>query len=62
MLYKLVSFQLTESKSAQAICHIYASVSYICIGDPDSYAKVNLKYNDLLIGRLFCSWLIYIFM
>ncbi|XP_023731008.1 sister chromatid cohesion protein SCC4 isoform X2 [Lactuca sativa] len=31
--------KLTESKSAQAICHIYASVSYICIGDPDSYAK-----------------------
>ncbi|XP_071720041.1 sister chromatid cohesion protein SCC4 [Rutidosis leptorrhynchoides] len=31
--------KLTESKSAQAICHIYAAVSYICIGDPDSYAK-----------------------
>lgn len=33
--------KLTESKSAQAICHIYASVSYICIGDPDSYAKAK---------------------
>ncbi|KAL4587868.1 hypothetical protein LXL04_000743 [Taraxacum kok-saghyz] len=31
--------KLTESKSAQAICHIYASISYICIGDPDSYAQ-----------------------
>ncbi|KVI03704.1 sister chromatid cohesion protein SCC4 isoform X2 [Cynara cardunculus var. scolymus] len=31
--------KLTESKSAQAICEVYAAVSYICIGDPDSYAK-----------------------
>ncbi|MFS7987186.1 putative tetratricopeptide-like helical domain superfamily, chromatid cohesion factor MAU2 [Helianthus anomalus] len=32
--------KLTESKSAQAMCEIYAAVSYICIGDADSYAKV----------------------
>lgn len=31
--------KLTESKSAQAICEVYAAVSYICVGDPDSYAK-----------------------
>lgn len=31
--------KLTESKSAQALCQIYAAVSYICIGDPESNAK-----------------------
>nr|GEV31372.1 sister chromatid cohesion protein SCC4-like [Tanacetum cinerariifolium] len=31
--------KLTESKSAQALCQVYAAVSYICIGDPESNAK-----------------------
>lgn len=28
--------RLTESKGMQAMCHIYAAISYICIGDADS--------------------------
>ena len=40
-----VILQLTESKSAQALCQIYAAVSYICIGDPESNAKVNLVFS-----------------
>ncbi|XP_051131717.1 sister chromatid cohesion protein SCC4 isoform X2 [Andrographis paniculata] len=32
--------KLTQSKSMQAMSHIYASVSYICIGDAESSEKV----------------------
>ncbi|XP_048139998.1 sister chromatid cohesion protein SCC4 isoform X2 [Rhodamnia argentea] len=31
--------KITESKSMQAMCQIYAAVSYICIGDADSSAQ-----------------------
>ncbi|KAM7257502.1 hypothetical protein ACFE04_013243 [Oxalis oulophora] len=33
------SAKLTESKSAQTLCQVYASVSYLCIGDPASSAQ-----------------------
>lgn len=33
--------QLTESKSMQAMCQIYAAVSYICIGDAESSSQVK---------------------
>ncbi|CAN1312620.1 Sister chromatid cohesion protein SCC4 [Linum perenne] len=32
-------FKITESKSVQAMCHIYAAVSYICCGDAESSAQ-----------------------
>lgn len=35
----LEASKLTESKSMQAMFHIYAAVSYICIGDAESSAK-----------------------
>lgn len=31
--------QLTESKSVQAMCQVYAAVSYICIGDAESISR-----------------------
>ncbi|CAL9778278.1 unnamed protein product [Musa acuminata subsp. burmannicoides] len=31
--------KLTESKSVQSMCHVYAAVSYICIGDAESSSK-----------------------
>ncbi|XP_059429670.1 sister chromatid cohesion protein SCC4 [Corylus avellana] len=31
--------KLTESKSMQAMCQVYAAVSYICIGDAESYSQ-----------------------
>eukprot|EP00249_Psilotum_nudum_P021173 c28002_g1_i1 orf=52-2076(+) len=31
--------KVTESKGMQAMCHIYAAVSYICIGDADSSSQ-----------------------
>ncbi|CAN1312617.1 Sister chromatid cohesion protein SCC4 [Linum perenne] len=31
--------KITESKSVQAMCHIYAAVSYICCGDAESSAQ-----------------------
>ncbi|KAL8087631.1 sister chromatid cohesion protein SCC4 [Apium graveolens] len=31
--------KLTESKSLQAMCHVYAAVSYICIGDAESSSQ-----------------------
>ncbi|KAF6146598.1 hypothetical protein GIB67_008884 [Kingdonia uniflora] len=34
--YFLEAAKLTESKSMQAMCHIYAAVSYICIGYAES--------------------------
>jgi hypothetical protein len=36
-----VFIQLTESKSMQAMCQVYAAVSYICIGDAESYSQVK---------------------
>ncbi|KAL3828998.1 hypothetical protein ACJIZ3_017800 [Penstemon smallii] len=35
----LEASKLTQSKSMQAMSHIYAAVSYICIGDAESSAK-----------------------
>ncbi|KAF6163807.1 hypothetical protein GIB67_016147, partial [Kingdonia uniflora] len=35
----LEAAKLTESKSMQAMCHIYAAVSYICIGDAESSSQ-----------------------
>ncbi|KAK1271747.1 hypothetical protein QJS04_geneDACA022639 [Acorus gramineus] len=32
-------FMLTESRSIQSMCHVYAAVSYICIGDVESSSK-----------------------
>jgi len=32
--------QLTENKSVQAICQVYAAVSYICIADAESSSRV----------------------
>ncbi|KAJ0988952.1 hypothetical protein J5N97_007308 [Dioscorea zingiberensis] len=32
----LEATKLTESKSMQTMCQVYAAVSYICIGDPES--------------------------
>ncbi|KAF6139827.1 hypothetical protein GIB67_009674 [Kingdonia uniflora] len=37
--YFLEAAKLTESKSMQAMCHIYATVSYICIGDAESSSQ-----------------------
>lgn len=31
--------KLTESKSVQAVCQVYAAVSYICIGDAESSSR-----------------------
>ncbi|WOG95115.1 hypothetical protein DCAR_0314417 [Daucus carota subsp. sativus] len=31
--------KLTESKSLQAMCHVYAAVAYICIGDAESSSQ-----------------------
>ncbi|KAK1283245.1 hypothetical protein QJS10_CPB21g01774 [Acorus calamus] len=31
--------KLTESRSIQSMCHVYAAVSYICIGDAESSSK-----------------------
>ncbi|XP_047330261.1 sister chromatid cohesion protein SCC4 [Impatiens glandulifera] len=48
--------KMTENKSTQAMCHIYAAVSYICIGDPESAAQafdlVGPVYNivDSFVG------------
>ncbi|KAK7276148.1 hypothetical protein RIF29_17281 [Crotalaria pallida] len=33
--------KLTESKSMQAMCQVYAAVSYICIGDAESSAQAR---------------------
>ncbi|XP_010278929.1 PREDICTED: uncharacterized protein LOC104612959 [Nelumbo nucifera] len=31
--------KLTQSKSMQAMCHVYAAISYICIGDAESSSQ-----------------------
>ncbi|CAA6654570.1 unnamed protein product [Spirodela intermedia] len=33
--------KLTESKSMRSMCQVYAAVSYICIGDPESSSQVK---------------------
>jgi len=38
---KLLVFQLTESKTMQSMCQVYAAVSYICIGDAESSSQVK---------------------
>lgn len=38
-LHFIEAARLTESKGAQAMCHIYAAISYICIGDADSSSQ-----------------------
>ncbi|KAI3991269.1 hypothetical protein MKX01_034588 [Papaver californicum] len=35
----LEAAKLTESKSMQAMCHVYAAVSHICIGDAESSSQ-----------------------
>lgn len=35
------SVQLSENKSMQAMCCVYAAISYICMGDAESSAKVG---------------------
>ncbi|OVA02200.1 Cohesin loading factor [Macleaya cordata] len=35
----LEAAKLTESRSMQAMCHVYAAVSYICIGDAESSSQ-----------------------
>ncbi|KAE9606065.1 hypothetical protein Lal_00025227 [Lupinus albus] len=35
------ALKLTESKSMQAMCQVYAGVSYICIGDAESSAQAR---------------------
>lgn len=35
--------QLTESKSMRSMCQVYAAVSYICIGDPESSSQVEFS-------------------
>ncbi|KAK2980410.1 hypothetical protein RJ640_025256 [Escallonia rubra] len=35
----LEAAKLTQSKSMQAVCHVYAAVSYICIGDAESSSQ-----------------------
>lgn len=48
--------KLTESKSLQAMCHVYAAVSYICIGDAESSSQaldlIGPVYNmiDTFVG------------
>lgn len=32
--------QLTDNKSMQSMCQMYAAVSYICLGDPESTSQV----------------------
>lgn len=48
--------QLTESKSMQALCQIYAAVSYICIGDSESSTQVKF----LVIASMFLLYTIVI--
>lgn len=38
-LHFIEAARLTESKGTQAMCHIYAAISYICIGDADSSSQ-----------------------
>ncbi|KAK9115976.1 hypothetical protein Sjap_014923 [Stephania japonica] len=35
----LEAAKVTQSKSVQAMCHVYAAVSYICIGDAESSSQ-----------------------
>nr|ATG71237.1 tetratricopeptide repeat (TPR)-like superfamily protein [Cupressus sempervirens] len=38
-LHFTIATKLTESKSTQAMCQIYAAISYICIGDAESSSQ-----------------------
>lgn len=54
--------QLTESKSFQAMCQVYAAVSYICLGDAESSVQVNTilgHYSQLLVFFIFPDFLTY---
>ncbi|KAH9307877.1 hypothetical protein KI387_035788, partial [Taxus chinensis] len=62
--------RLTESKSVQAMCQIYAAISYICIGDAESSSQaldlIGPVYRDMdtyvgvreKTGALFASGLL----
>jgi len=66
----LEATKLTESKSMQAMCQMYAAISYICIGDAESSSKaldlIGLVYKSLdsyvgfreKTGALFASGLL----
>ncbi|PKA60896.1 hypothetical protein AXF42_Ash006531 [Apostasia shenzhenica] len=43
----LEATKLTESKSTQSMCQVYAAVSYICIGDAESSSQVILAQSQL---------------
>lgn len=50
----LLHMQLTESKSMQALCQIYAAVSYICIGDSESSTQVKSSCYFVYIASVCC--------
>lgn len=55
--------QLTESKSMQTMCQVYAAVSYICIDDPESSSLVKFSWTTILIiskNFVFSSDMIYL--
>ncbi|KAG5585968.1 hypothetical protein H5410_046402 [Solanum commersonii] len=39
MLFFVKGIELSENKSMQAMCFVYAAISYICMGDAESSAK-----------------------